>query len=120
MTYDFKKHSPVVVVATVLMAIAHNLLTGTSIWQSVVFSLSLIAFLRIVYYIKKCIGGKDSLISFFEIGSASRITVVIFPVIFGLLAWLAAGLWFVVIAAAAIGFVIELLMNFRFADKRGG
>ena len=65
MTYAFKKYLPVVLIATVLMAVAHNILTRTPIWQSVVFSLSLIAFLRVVYYIKKCIGGEDSLISFF-------------------------------------------------------
>ena len=113
MTYAFKKYLPVVLIATVLMAVAHNILTRTPIWQSVVFSLSLIAFLRVVYYIKKCIGGEDSLINFFE----SRITVVIFPVIFALLAWLAAGSWPVVIAAAVIGLAIELIMNFRFAGK---
>ena len=117
MTYAFKKYLPVVLIATVLMAVAHNILTRTPIWQSIVFSLSLIAFLRVVYYIKKCIGGEDSLISFFEIGSASRVTLVIFPVVFGLLAWLAAGSWPVVIAAAVIGLAIELIMNFRFAGK---
>lgn len=70
---------------------------------------------RVLY--QKCIGGEDSLISFFEIGSASRVTLVIFPVVFGLLAWLAAGSWPVVIAAAVIGLAIELIMNFRSAGK---
>lgn len=116
MTYAFKKYLPVVLIATVLMAVAHNILTRTPIWQSVVFSLSLIAFLRVVYYIKKCIGGEDSLINFFENGGVSRITVVIFPVIFALLAWLAAGSWLAVTAAAVVGLVIEIIINFKLGD----
>ena len=117
MTSAFKKYFLVVLIATVLMAIGHNLLTRTPIWQSLVFSLSLIAFLRVVYYIKKCIGGEDSLIRFFEVGSASMLTVIIFPVIFGLLAYKATNSMPIIVLTVVVDIIIEVIMNFKLANR---
>ena len=117
MTYAFKKYFPVVLIATVLMAIGHNLLTRTPIWQSLVFSLSLIAFLRVVYYIKKCIGGKDSLLNFFEIGRASIATLIIFPVIFGLLAYKVTNSVPTIVLVIVADIITEMIMNFKLANR---
>ena len=117
MTSAFKKYFPAVLIATIILAVAHNMITKGSIWQSVVFSLSLIAFLRVVYYIKKCIGGEDSLIRFFEVGSASMPTVIIFPVIFGLLAYKATNSMPIIVLAVVVDIIIEVIMNFKLANR---
>lgn len=110
-----KKYSVILALGMILLAAAHSLITEESVMHSLIFALSPLAFLRIVYYLKKFSGDgpeTDELVRFYEHKRLKSFSPVISPLVFGLLAYEFISSYLLAAAMIIIGAAIEIIIKF--------
>lgn len=110
-----KKYFLLLALGMILLAAAHSLITEESVMHSVIFALSPLAFLRIVYYLKKFSGDDpetDELVRFYEYKRLKILATVFSPLIFGLLTYEFISSYLLAATMIIIGAAIEIIIKF--------